>query len=118
MALAVQPTPQLKGPKRFPRFVIDFQLTAATADGGAGPIVRGRSTDISIGGVGAVMLGDLNVEQVVTLNFVLPIVHQRVRVRATIKHRNGFRYGFEFLSLSGPDRKAIERLADLLPAQA
>ncbi len=118
MALAIQPTPQLKGPKRFPRFVIDFQLTAATAAGGAGPVIRGRSTDISIGGVGAVMLGELEVGQVVTLNFVLPIVQQRVRVRANVKHRNGFRYGFEFLSLSGPDRKAIERLAGLLPGQA
>ncbi len=117
MALGFQATPQLNGPKRFPRFNIDFQLTAATAEGGAGPIIRGRSCDISIGGIGAVMLGELVEGQVVTLSFVLPIVHQRVRVRAHIKHRNGFRYGMEFLTLSAPDRKAIERLSDLLPQQ-
>jgi hypothetical protein len=43
------------------------------------------------------------------------MVHEPVHVRAFIRHRDGLRYGFEFLALTDDDRDAIDRMCERLP---
>jgi hypothetical protein len=58
-------------------------------------VVRGNTVDISISGVSAMLLAELNVGEVVRLEFALPAGD--VAVHALVRHRIAFRYGLQFL---------------------
>lgn len=100
------------GATRVPRYTVDFPL-AATIHNGTPP-VRGKAVNISIEGIGAIMMGELPDAHIVTLSFVLPFVHEDVHVRAFVRHRDGYNVGFEFLGLSEDDREAIDRMSERL----
>lgn len=102
-----------QGTTRVPRHVVDFSLAVVSK---SAPLpVQGRAENISVEGIAAVLTGELGSANIVTLSFVLPMVHEAVQVRAFVRHRDGYRYGFEFLGLSDDDRDAIDRMCERLP---
>lgn len=66
-------------------------------------MVIGRAVDISEAGLAAMLRIEFPVEQVVRLEFKLPLVS--VSIRALVRQRNAFRYGFQFVE---PDSDAQE----------
>lgn len=102
-----------QGNVRSARHVAEFPIAAASKTAAAP--VNGRAENISVEGLAATMSADLGSANIVTLTFVLPMVHEAVQVRAFIRHRDGLRYGFEFLGLSDDDRDAIDRMCERLP---
>ena len=58
----------------------------------------GRIRDISHHGMGAVIPASLSVDEQVTLEFSLE-VGRNVTLPAIVRHRRGFLYGFEFISI-------------------
>jgi hypothetical protein len=63
--------------------------------------------DVSQGGIGVLIAADLTVGDVASLAFSLPGVAERLDVRAVLRCRRGYQYGFEFLSLSEHQGKAL-----------
>ncbi len=103
---------QASAPARAPRYTIDLQI-AVTCPSLAAPL-RGHAYDISVDGMGATMVGVLPAGQEVTVNCVLPLVHQALRARARVSYREGFRHGFEFVGLEAEEREAIRRMSEHL----
>ncbi len=108
--------PRWDKPRLFPRFAVDLKVQLF-CDGESRPR-SGRSRDLSEGGLGGTMVADLNVGQVVTLEFGGAPLLRPIRVQAVVRNRNGFRYGFEFLSLSREQRALIHAASLFLPAVA
>jgi c-di-GMP-binding flagellar brake protein YcgR len=69
--------------------------------------LNGHCRDVSEAGIGVLIAGELPLGEVATLTFSLPGVPQPWDVRAVLRHRRGYHYGFEFLSLTDRQAKTL-----------
>jgi hypothetical protein len=60
-----------------------------------GGLLSGHVLDISESGISAMLLVEVSIGEVVELDFELPL--GSVKVRAVVRQRNAFRYGFQFV---------------------
>jgi len=65
------------------------------------------SLDISEGGIGALVQGNLSIGEAVQVD--LPLGGATIRIVAVVRYTSALRSGFEFLRLSDEDRKQITR---------
>jgi c-di-GMP-binding flagellar brake protein YcgR len=66
------------------------------------------SLDISEGGVGALVQGNLSVGEAVQVD--LPLAGTTIHIVAVVRHTSALRSGFEFLRLSDGARRQITRV--------
>jgi len=71
--------------------------------------IFGRGSDVSQGGMAAYIPSELSVGTDVHLELSLPYVsgEQPIRVTATVRNRNGFRYGLEYSALADSDKERL-----------
>jgi PilZ domain-containing protein len=101
-----------------PRYRLEVRVTV-TATRAEGPVsLVGRSTDISEGGLGCTLTGELVEGESVTAEFSLPLEPEAFRLRATVRHRAGLHYGLEFLFPTPEQQGKIRLLARALPRVA
>jgi hypothetical protein len=81
--------------RRHPRFELDVNIGVDPRDC---PVVRGHTVDISEWGLSAMLRVEVQVGEVVRLEFSLP--SGAVEVHAVVRQRNAFRYGFQFVESS------------------
>lgn len=98
--------------RRFPRFKSEFPVTVTLFSGEIHKRLDGRCKDLSAAGIGILIPEEIPLGEVASLLFSLPDQAQPWMVRAVLRHRRGYHYGFEFLSLSAQQNKA---LADFFP---
>ncbi len=103
-------------PRQFPRFRVDLKVDVYRA--GEQRPRRGRSSDLSEGGLGGIMVADMQVGETVTLEFSGAPLLRPVRVQALVRNRVGFCYGFEFLALNREQRALIHAATLFLPPVA
>src|SRR5579862_5475644 len=72
------------------------------------PQARRSLPDLAQAGIGVLIAEELKLGEVASLVFSLPETSQEWEVQAVLRHRRGYHYGFEFLSLS---RERAEALA-------
>ena len=87
-------------------FSVPFELRQL-----AGPApypLHAISLDISEGGLGALVQGNLKVGEAVQVD--LPIAARTIRLVAVVRHTSPLRPGFEFLGMSEGDRLDISRV--------
>ncbi|MBS1853408.1 MAG: PilZ domain-containing protein [Acidobacteria bacterium] len=77
--------------RTYPRYTFEVSVTVYAKRAGRIP---GQTTDLSETGVSAILVAELLIGEPVELEFELPL--GLVRVRALVRNRNIFRYGFEF----------------------
>jgi PilZ domain len=75
-----------------PRFKMETDITIASSTLG---LLKGRTVDISEAGIAAMLPIEVSAGEIVELTFMLP--DGPVTVNATVRHKNAFRYGFEFV---------------------
>ena len=75
-----------------PRFKLDANLKIHS---GTGELLSGYALDISESGISAMLPIEVSMGEVVELDFELPL--GSVCVRAVVRERNAFRYGFQFV---------------------
>ena len=75
-----------------PRFKMETDITISSSTLG---LLKGRTVDISEAGIAAMLTIEPLVGEIVELGFTLP--DGPVTVSATVRHKNAFRYGFEFV---------------------
>jgi hypothetical protein len=104
--------------RRWPRYKVDIRLKVAlpqTAQSSGRNFTFGQGSDVSEGGMAAYVPSELNVGDVVGIEFVLPYSKETISLRAEIRNRNGFRYGLEYVLISEAHqqllRKALQTLA-------
>lgn len=81
--------------RRHPRFKLELDIRVYPRDC---PVVRGYTVDISESGISAMLHIEVPVGEVVRLELTLPL--GEVETLAMVRHRNAFRYGFQFVEAS------------------
>jgi hypothetical protein len=76
--------------------------------------IEGHCKDVSEAGIGVLLAAELNVGEVASLGFSLSASSGPWDVRAVVRYRRGYHYGFEFLSLTV---EQAELLKDYLKGQ-
>lgn len=74
-----------------PRFKLEVEITIHSKSCG---LVKGQTVDISESGISAIVALELQVGELVELDFTLPF--GRVTSYAVTRERSAFRYGFQF----------------------
>jgi hypothetical protein len=105
--------------RRWPRYKVDLRLKVTlpqTAGAAAGrSFTFGQGSDVSEGGMAAYIPSELNVGDVVGIEFVLPYSKETISLRAEVRNRNGFRYGLEYVLITQDHqqllRKSLQTLA-------
>jgi hypothetical protein len=100
-----RPAPATPRQRRYKRNALDRRLKIFDTD--SGELLHGRCTEISPGGLGAVIAGKLGLGDPVELELTLGAAGDLFRVRAIVRSASGFHYGFEFLEPSHALRHAI-----------
>ena len=100
--------------RRQPRFNVDVRLRLVVTKGGKNVMVHGRGNDISENGMALFVAHQLEVGDRLEVEFTLPYSRQPLRVGITIRNKNGYRYGVEFMTLSVPQREEVLRLCKAL----
>ena len=86
-------------------FSVPFELRQL--EGPAPHPLHAISLDISEGGIGALVQGNLSIGEAVQVD--LPLGGATIRIVAVVRYTSALRSGFEFLRLSDRDRKQITR---------
>ena len=95
--------------RRWERFTVDVRMKASFKRNSMPLTVFGRGSDVSQGGMAAYIPSELTVGTSVDLELSLPYVsgEQPIRIVATVRNRNGFRYGLEFLGVEDDQRNKL-----------
>jgi c-di-GMP-binding flagellar brake protein YcgR len=96
-------TEKLIDARQYTRFKLDTDVKIYSR---ANSRVVGRTVDISEDGLAAILKIEIPLDQVVRLEFNLSL--GLVSVRALVRQRNAFRYGFQFVE---PDSDAQELIS-------
>jgi hypothetical protein len=99
--------------RRYPRFALETDL-AATIPGERPEMVRGCSLNINEAGLAGLFATEWEVGTSVNLQFSVPFATGPVRVRAVVRNRTSYRYGFEFVDLTSEHRGTINRTCRML----
>ncbi len=98
-------------PRAFPRFLLDIRLVIRGKD-----VMHGRTKDLGEGGVGATIPASIEIGELVEVEFQLPLREDPLRLKAEVRYRQGFQYGFRFLHPTDQQRALIRRATRDLPA--
>jgi PilZ domain len=109
---AAAPDPRSR--RRFPRFALDVRITAQVFRAGTNVSLWGRSNELGQDGIGGTLTGELDVGEVVSLEFALPARVKPLKLRAVVRYRHGLRHGFEFLTVNDAQREDIRRACEML----
>lgn len=101
--------------RRFPRHQLDVRILVHIFRDGQTSTIWGRSNMIGQEGIGGTLTGDLEVGEVVGLEFTVPLSPHAIKLRGIVRFKNGFQYGFEFLAVDAMQRQSIQRACEILP---
>jgi len=102
------------GVRRSRRLRVNFPIKLFTLVQQRRCVLQGRSHDISEAGMAIYIPAELQVGQMVQIEFILPESSHRLGVTALVRDCSGFRCGVEFLSLTTPEQKALRDCCDRL----
>jgi hypothetical protein len=97
------------------RSPFDRRITINGLRSGESLSLWGRTSDVSLGGIGATIVGELAVNDVVSVQIPL-YGGQQLDVRAVVRNRQGFHYGFEFLVLDESSRQMLQQICEEMRA--
>jgi hypothetical protein len=102
--------PQILTTRRFRRYQLDVPVRVVVPTEDRVRIIDGRGNELNEGGLAVSAGVELELDQRVELEFTPPYSGQPLRAHAVVRNRNGYRYGFEFLSENPDD---CERVMDI-----
>jgi PilZ domain-containing protein len=106
-----QPLPEFDSVRAYRRIEVDLPITLESRHLKKPLIVQGHTTNLSEGGLGAV-ISERFADEKANLTIRLPGLHSRkdIQVSARLRYRKGMRHGFEFMRVSAADRDALREL--------
>ncbi|HLJ85448.1 MAG TPA: PilZ domain-containing protein [Candidatus Angelobacter sp.] len=106
-----RPTPgNWPATREYTRFLIDLRIVVRTSTK-----LYGRSKDLGEGGMGATVFGDLNIGEIVEVEFHPPETESPITIFAEVRYRQGFQYGFRFINPSDRQRAMVRQATRNLP---
>jgi len=101
--------------RRWPRYRINVPVRLVVQRPDKTVIVSGRGMELNEGGMALFAGVELKPGQRVEIEFTPPY-GQPLRVRGTVRDRNGYNYGTEFLLLNREDKQQAEQIRQVLQA--
>ncbi len=98
--------------RRHPRYRADFRVAVSYLLGNKHQKIEGHCRDLSQAGIGILLAEELGTGEVVGLSFLFPGslvagLGAAWEVRAVVRYRRGYQYGFEFLALTTEQRTVL-----------
>jgi hypothetical protein len=93
--------------RRSPRYQVQCRLRVTLPSYKGSRCFHTRGEDVSESGMAMFIATELEVGEIVQLDFVLPHSPWKLLVKATVRNRTGFRYGVEFTRTNDHERQAI-----------
>jgi hypothetical protein len=93
--------------RRYPRYRSEFPVTVTLLSGHERLRLEAHCRDLSVAGIGVLIAAELTTGEVASLNFSLSGIPLTWEVRAVLRHRRGYHYGFEFFALSDQQSEAL-----------
>jgi hypothetical protein len=109
----LQPQCQARG-RRYPRYEFETDLTATMLGTEGSETSRGCSLNINEAGIAGLFATEWEIGSSVNLQFAVPFTSAPVRVRAVVRNRISYQYGFEFVDLTPEHSKTINRTCRML----
>ena len=97
-------------PRAFPRFLLDIRIVIRGQE-----TLLGRTKDLGEGGLGATIPNEIPNGAIVEVEFQLPGSTDTLRLKAELRYRQGFQYGFRFLHPTAEQRELIRNATRGLP---
>lgn len=95
--------------RRLPRHETDNRVMLKVEREIGTDTIRGRCTNVSEAGFGAVLAGALQPGEVVAAKLTLQAMGDPLEITAQVRNRAGFRHGFKFLDISPEQRRMLMR---------
>ena len=100
--------------RRYPRYEFETDLTATMLGMEGSETSRGCSLNINEAGIAGLFATEWDLGASVNLQFSVPFASAPVRVRAVVRNRTSYQYGFEFVDLTPEHSKTINRTCRML----
>ena len=118
--MSAQPGKAIKGKperrrRRYPRYRSSFPVEVTLFAGTDYQKLSGHCVDLAEAGIGILLAAELNSGEVASLKFTPGGSPKNLEVRGVLRHRRGYHYGFEFLSLAAEDAALLRRCLQGLP---
>ena len=91
-------------PRAHSRYLLDLRIVVR-----AKATFIGRTTDIAEGGLGATIPSDIDIGEIVELELQLPDEKETLKVKAEVRYRHGFQYGFKYIQATEQQKEMIRR---------
>jgi c-di-GMP-binding flagellar brake protein YcgR len=95
--------------RRHPRHRCSFPVIVTVFAGDNYQRLDAHCKDLSQAGMGILLASELAAGEVVSLAFSLPGVPSTWEVRAILRHRRGYQYGLEFISLTTEQSRTMRQ---------
>ena len=95
--------------RRLPRHETDNRVVLKVEREAGIDTIRGRCSNVSEAGFGAVLAGELQPGEVVAARLSLQAMGEPFEIRAQVRNRAGFRHGFRFLDITAEQRRTLMR---------
>ena len=99
---------QIINTRRYRRYKLDVPVRVIVHSEEKTRIIHGRGNELNEGGLAVNAGVELEVGDEVEVEFTPAYTHQPLRARATVKNRNGYRYGLGFLTETAVDYERVE----------
>ena len=100
--------------RRFYRSHFDVRIQVAVFRDGVTVNCWGRTSELSMDGIGATLSGELRVGEVVSLEFPIPLPPHIIKLRAVVRYSDGLRCGLQFLIVTDEQRLLLHEVCVVL----
>jgi hypothetical protein len=100
--------------RRFSRYRFDVRIHASVFREGETASCWGRTSELSLDGIGATLSGQFQKGEVVSLEFPIPLPPHEMKLRAVARYSDGLRCGFEFLVVTEEQRLLLRQVCVVL----
>lgn len=102
--------------RRTTRYNLEMRVRISPDRIGSAGYWFGQANDISEFGMSLFVPTELELGSVIRIEFKLPYCSQKLLLRGTIRNRNSFRYGIEFVYPTTLEREIIVRTCKMMSA--
>jgi c-di-GMP-binding flagellar brake protein YcgR len=91
-------------PRAHTRYLLDLRVVVRTKE-----TLIGRTKDIAEGGLGATIPSNIDIGEIVELELQLPDTTELLKIKAEVRYRHGFQYGFKYVQITQEQEEMIRR---------
>ena len=91
-------------PRAHTRYLLDLRIVVRAKE-----TLIGRTKDIAEGGLGATIPSNIDIGEIVELELQLPDTTEPLKIKAEVRYRQGFQYGFKYMQITEQQKEMIRR---------